>query len=179
MNGHKGISRSQKGMGTIELAAASFALLILVLVVIDICFLLLGNQVLDRAARDAARAAGSQSTLANAINAANAALKMHETDGTFISQPTLTSTSAPDFVFQDYAGTPYGATIPQGQPGAGTTALNPTVTVTSTLQVMLPASFAVLGVHIDQGPLTGGKMTFKRTYTFPIVRQELNPAFNG
>lgn len=160
-----------------ELAVSAIALAIMTILAVDICVLMLGNQVLDRAARDAARAAAAQSNITNAINAATAALLMHKTDGYFVSQPTLSGTSAPQFVYQDYGGTPPGQTIPAGSPNAGQTAGNPYVTVTAQLNVRLPASLGALGVTLDQGPLTGGTMQFVRTYTFPIVKQNLNQTF--
>src|ERR1700722_18843892 len=88
------------GLSSVELAASAVMLTIMVILAVDLCVLMLGNQVLDRAARDAARAAAGQSTAVNAINAATAALRMHKTDGFFVSQPALTSTSSPDFVYQ-------------------------------------------------------------------------------
>jgi hypothetical protein len=171
--------RDNHGLGTVELAASAFALLIMVLISIDLAVLLIGNQTLDRAARDATRAAASQNSSANAVLAARAALRMHGTPGTYISQPTLTSTSAPDFVFDDYGGTPYGEFIPAGLPNAGQRAGNATVTVTTMCDVILPANFGVIGVSTDQGALAGGKMTFRRTYTFPIVRSDLGANFGG
>lgn len=169
--------RSSTGMGTIELAASSFALLIMVLIAVDLAVLLIGRQNLDRSARDAARAAASQGTKDRAVLAAQAALALHKADGTFISNPTLTGTNAPDFVYNDFGGTPYDQVIPAGLPNAGQKAGNATVTVTTQVTVLLPASFGALGVRIDQGPLTGGKMDFQRTYTFPIVRQQLDRNF--
>jgi Flp pilus assembly protein TadG len=164
-------------LSTVELAISAFALAIMTVLAVDLSVLMLGQQVLDRATRDAARAAAGQSTLANAINAAKGALLMHKTDGYFISQPVLTSTTSPDFVYQDYSGTPPGQVIPTGSPNAGQTAGNPFVSLTVQVVVRLPASFGALGVTIDQGPLTGGTMTFRRNYTFPIVKQSLNNNF--
>lgn len=170
--------RRQRGLGTVELAISCFALTIMTLLAVDLGVLMLGNQVLDRAARDATRAAAGQSSLPSAINAAKAALAMHKTDGYFVGQPSLTNTVAPDFVYQDYAGTPPGQTIPAGNPGAGTRAGNPFVTVTTRVQVRLPASLCIFGCKLEGQDLINGDMKFLRTYTFPIVRQSLNKSFS-
>jgi Flp pilus assembly protein TadG len=171
-------TRCKSGLGSVELAITCVFLTILTLLAVDLCVLMLGNQVLDRAARDACRAAAAQSSLANAINAANAALALHKTDGYFVSQPKLTATTVPDFFYQDYSGTPAGKTIPAGFPNAGSVAGNATVTVTSTVDVRLPASLAVFGVKLQGGDLVNGHMKFLRTYTFPIVRTNLNKSFS-
>ena len=173
----RSLLRDPHGLSSVELAISAVCLVIMVLLAIDLAMMMLGNQILDRAARDATRAAAAQSTQTSAINAAKTALAMHQTDGHFVSQPVLTSTISPDFVYNDYSGTPYGQVIPPGNPNSGSVALNPTVTVTTKVQVLLPASMGFFGVSLDQGALTGGKMTFVRTYTFPIVRQSLNKTY--
>lgn len=170
--------RNASGLGTVELAAGAFGIMIMVILSLDVGVMMLANQVIDKAARDATRAAASQQDLATAIKAANAALATHATDGTIISQPTLTATTPPDFIYNDYSGTPPGQTIPAGMPNAGTTAGSPTVSCTVKATVLLPASLGVLGLKLDQGPLTGGKMTFLRTYSFPIVKQKLNSTYD-
>jgi len=169
--------RAQRGLSSVELAVSAFALAIMTVLALDLGMMMLGNSVLDRAARDATRAAAGQRDLPTAINAAKATLAMHKTDGHFVSQPVLTATTAPDFVYNDYGGTPFGQVIPPGNPNAGSIAGNPTVTVTSRVEVLLPASLGIFGVSLDQGPLTGGKMNFVRSYTFPIVRQSLNKTY--
>ena len=170
--------RGGKGLSSVELAASAVMMTVMVVLAVDLCVLMLGNQVIDQATRDAARAAAAQQTSANAINAAKAALAMHKTDGFFISQPKLTATVAPDFIYQDNYGTPYLSYIPAGYPGAGTQVnFIPFVQVTASVTVLLPASLSVLGVQLNQGPLTGGKMVFRRQYTFPIVKQGLNSKF--
>jgi len=138
--------------------------------------MMLGNQMLDRATRDAARAAAGQQTSANALLAAQAALKNHAADGFYVTNPTL---SLPDFKYQDWGGTPQGQIIPPGNPGQGTQAQASFVTVTATNQVSLPANLSMFSgmLSIKQGPLASGKMTFRRTYWFPIIKQQLNNAF--
>lgn len=163
-----------RGLGSLELAISAFALVVMVCLCLDVGVMMLGNQVVDRAARDAARAAASQSDSASALNAAKAALASHKTDGTYITQPVLTGTSSPDFVYQDYGGAPFGQTVPP--PGSGV-AGNPFVVVNVKADVKLPAAVDCLGQFIQQGPLTGGKMTFQRQYQFPIVKQKLDSSF--
>lgn len=175
---HRRRRKNARGLGTVELAAGAFGIMIMVIISLDVGVMMLANQVIDKAARDATRAAASQPDLATAIKAAQAALATHATDGTIISQPTLTGTAPPDFVYNDYSGTPPGQTIPAGFPNAGTTAGSPTVTCTVNATVLLPASLGVMGLQLDQGPLTGGKMTFRRTYSFPIVKQQLNSTYD-
>ncbi len=164
----------ERGMGSLELAISCFALVVMVCMCLDVGVMMLGNQVVDRAARDAARAAAGQSDAASALNAAKAALVSHKTDGTYITQPQLTNTVSPDFVYQDYGGAPFGQPVPA--PGSGT-AGNPFVVVNVKVDVKLPASVDCLGQYIEQGALTGGKMTFVRQYQFPIVKQKLDSSF--
>ncbi len=164
----------ERGMGSLELAISCFALVVMVCLCLDVGVMMLGNQVVDRAARDAARAAASQSDSASAINAAKAALASHKTDGTYITQPTLVGTTSPNFVYQDYGGAPFGQPVPA--PGSGI-AGNPFVVVNVKVDVKLPASMDCLGQYFEQGPLVGGKMTFQRQYQFPIVKQKLDSSF--
>ncbi len=166
--------RSQVGMGSIELAITSVVGVIFTCVAMDLGVMMFGNQVLDRATRDAARAAASQTTAANAKQAALAALATHKTDGQFIGQPTL---KVDEFVFQDYGGTPAGKT----NPATGQIAQEPFVNVTATTQVLLPANVSMFagGLNLQQGPLATGKMDFRRTYYFPIVSAPLNANFGG
>jgi hypothetical protein len=56
-------------------------------------------------------------------------------------------------------------------------ASNATVTVTTKVDVLPPASLGIFGLSLQQGSLLNGKMTFRRQYTFPIVKQRLNQAF--
>jgi Flp pilus assembly protein TadG len=169
--------RTSRGLGSVELAISAIFLAVMTVLAVDLCVLMLGNQVLDKAARDAARAAAAQRDLNTAIKAAKAALTLHKTDGTYVSQPELTSSTAPDFVYNDYSGTPFGQPIPPGNPNAGSLAGNATVTVTSTVKVKLPASLSLFGVTLQGQDLLNGNMKFVRTYTFPIVRQSLNKEF--
>jgi hypothetical protein len=171
---HNWKQRSRLGLSALELGLGSVVIVVMVCVCLDVCILMLGNQVLDRAARNAARAAAGQSNEAAALNAARAALSAQKTDGYYVSQPVLSGTTAPDFVYQDFGGVPYGQPVPA--PGSGL-AGNPFVVVNAQCDVRLPASISFLGQEIAQGPLTGGTMRFKRQYTFPIVRQSLAPQF--
>lgn len=132
-------------------------------IAIDLGLMMLGNQKLDRATRDAARAAAGQPDSANALKAANAALKNHKADGWWVQDPTI---EAGTFVYQDYSGTP-----------SPVNNLNPHVELTCVTQVRLPANLTMFGLSLAQGPLATGKMEFKRHYWFPIVKQTLNATY--
>ena len=140
--------------------------MIVFIAVADIAVCVIGNQVLDKATRDACRAAASQTNLADATNAANAALSIHKTSG-FISQPTLKH-----IVFADNGGIPGGVIV------GGVAQPNPTVTVSATLSVQLPTGSTTgplnLSLKGQENISSKGEVTFARQYTFPIIRQNLN-----
>jgi len=108
---------------------------------------------IDLSCRDAARAAAQASDSASSLKLAQTAVKAHQTDGYFISQPTV---SANSFVYQDFAGNPPANTSPY-------------VSVTTTSNVRLPAPVMFWGVASG----TDGTTVFTRTYTFPIVKTQL------
>jgi hypothetical protein len=169
--------RRRSGMGTVELAISGFVGVLFACLAVDMGLMMLGNQLLDRATRDAARAAAGQTTAALAKQAANAALKNHAADGFYVTTPVL---SNPDFVYEDWGGTPQGQTVPPGSgPQSGRVAQASFVSVTATNTVALPANLSMMSgaLSLKMGALSTGKMTFRRTYWFPIVRQALNNAF--
>lgn len=163
-------------MGSVELAITGFVGVLFACLAVDMGLMMLGNQILDRATRDAARAAAGQSDANNAKLAAVAALNNHKADGFLIGNPTLVPV---EFEYVDYGGTPQGQTIPPGSPGAGGTAGASYVAVVATTEVSLPANLSMFAgaLSMKQGPIGTGKMTFRRRYWFPLIRQSLNNAF--
>jgi Flp pilus assembly protein TadG len=167
-------------MGTVELAITSILGVIMTCVAVDLGVMMYGNQVLDRAARDAARAAAGQTGAATAKEAAKAALASHQTDGLIIKQPVL---KEDEFVYQDYGGAPFG----RPDPNTGVAAGNPYVNVTVTSQVVLPANVSFFNGALDlkksdpgnNNPLATGYMNFRRTYHFPIVKVPLDTNYGG
>lgn len=152
--------RKQSGLAALELAMISFLGIIMVCIALDLGLMMLGNQQLDRATRDAARAAASQPDAVNALKAANAVLKTHKADGFWVQDPTIEPGT---FVYQDYGGTP-----------SPVNNKNSFVELTCLTNVRLPANLTMFGLSLNQGALATGKMQFKRHYWFPIVKQTLN-----
>ncbi len=110
----------------------------------------------DAVCRDAARAAAQTSNKAAAILAAQTQLKLHATDGVFVSQPVLASTADPDFVYNDYGGNP-----PAGQSSY--------VTVTTSVTVKVPAPIVFFGAKFYA---KNGTLIMQRRYTFPIIKEQ-------
>jgi hypothetical protein len=121
----------------------------------DMTLLIFAGTMNDAACRDAARAAGQNNNAASALAAAQAQLKVHATDGRFISQPQLTATAAPDFDYNDYGGNPPANTSPY-------------VTVTTSVNVKLPFLLDLLGISFYGA--SKHTVLFTRRYTFPIVK---------
>jgi len=153
------VKRSPRGVSAVETAVAAFFLIVIVAIAVDMTILTMGFTMLDTAARDAARGAAGQQNLAKAILAAQSQLSTHQTDGTFIKQPTLKSLVSPDFVYQDFA--------PPAVPAANQSAY---VTVTVKTDIRLPVNIPFYGVNMRDWT-TGGYFTIVRRYTFPIVKQ--------
>lgn len=148
-------SRGKRGTGVIELACGSCFLIALVLLALDVSVMMLGFNLNDRACRDACRAAAQQQTAEAAQQAAQAVLKTHAVDGYYVTQPLL-QTGGTNFVYQDFGGNP--------------TLGNPTVTVTTQCTVRFPVPVSFFGQSFGSDGAGGaGTMTFRKTYTFPIV----------
>jgi Flp pilus assembly protein TadG len=167
-------NRRTRGYGMIELAAGAVFFVIISVLSVNMIVLMIADSVVDRAARDAARAAASQSTAEKAKNSARAVLFAHKTDGYFISQPRLTSTASPDFVYYDNDGNPNINAPPY-----------PFVTVTVIGTARLPAVISVFGAVFNSsggGGITArgvpGTMDFKRRVTAPILSFQLAPEFD-
>jgi len=147
-------SRS-RGTALMEVALSASMLIVLAAVGSDITLVTCGMTLNDSTCRDATRAAAQQSTSAAALSAAQAQLKIHATDGVFVSQPILVSTSSPNFVYNDYGGSPPANTSPY-------------VTVTTSVNVKLPAPIVFLGATFSPG----GYIQFIRSYTYPIIKEK-------
>lgn len=141
--------RSAKGTLAIELAATSVFLLGFTLISVDIGMLLFGASINDRACRDACRAAAQARNATQATLQANAVLARHRTSG-FVTAPTLQS-----LTFNDFGGNP-----PANQ--------SPFVTVVTTCTSTLPFAPPQL-----LGNLVNNSLTYRQSYTFPIVRANL------
>ncbi len=142
---------------------------------IDAMIFTMGYARLDSTTRDAARAAAGQQkaatdppypgvTCAAALRAAQTQLIQHKTDGHFILQPTLTQTTSPYFVYQDFGGN----TPPGNQ--------SPYVTVTCSEVIILPIPINFFGASFGNVMQSGSKITLSRQYTFPIVKTAYYPA---
>lgn len=142
-----------KGMAIIELSMIACLLVVLAIVCANVGVVSLASSVIDSACRDAARAAAQASDSAHALALAQAAIRAHRTDGYFISQPTIDTTS---FVYQDYGGNPPSDTSPYVE-----------VTTSSTVRVPCPIMF--WGAKFEPN----GSILFVRTYNFPIVKTTL------
>lgn len=183
--------RKNKGVSAIEVAFGAFLAIVMAAVGVDMAVLTMGFQILDSAARDAARAAGAQSTPTAAYQAATNMLTTHATDGKFILQPTLYPSSisaaspyaANYFVYEDWSQGP--APVKSPQPSLPSSFQNdsaniteyqcPYVTVTVQLLVHMPVGIPFFGDNIlkNSNVNSGGYLTFLRQYTFPIVKQKL------
>lgn len=139
------------GHAAIELICSSFFLFVFAVLSADICIVLFGAYQNDRACRDAARSAAQGQDVAQSTKLANAALKAHAGDGYYFSDPVLDAA----VVYNDFGGTPPPATSPFVKVATRTTARVP----------FSPLRFTSDAVFLD-----GGAVTFKQSYTFPIVR---------
>jgi hypothetical protein len=150
--------RACRGIASLELAVGSFLMIALSALGMNLCLINFATSANDSVCRDAARAAAQTNSATAALQAVNAQLSMHATDGFFLSQPTLPSTSAPDFDYNDYAG---------NEP-INTSAY---VTVTTQMTVKVPAPILFLGAHF----CSGNTLLVKRRYTFPIIKEKFYP----
>lgn len=157
--------RFSKGTSAVEIAIISFLVIVMVAIAVDATIFTMAYCRLDSTTRDAARAAASQQkastdvglTCAAALKSAQTQLVTHASDGLFIKQPTLTGTTAPYFVYNDFSGNP---TAPQ-------TAY---VTVTCSQDVYLPIPVSFFGASFGGFLSNGNHVTMTRQYIFPIVK---------
>lgn len=139
------------GHAAIELICSGFFLFVFAVLSADICVVLFGAYQNDRACRDAARSAAQGQDAVQSTKLAKAALKAHAGDGYYFSDPTLDRA----IVYNDFGGTPPAGTSPFVSVSTRTTARVP----------FSPLRFTADAVFLD-----GGAVTFKQSYTFPIVR---------
>lgn len=137
----------------IELSMLSVLFVVFAVLAVDVCYLIMGSEVNDRACRDAARAAAAADNYTTSLQMARAAVIPHQADGTYVSSPQVDSIA---FVYEDFAGSPPENTSPY-------------VSVTTRSTVRVPAPIIFLGSSI----FSEGKMQFSKTYIFPIVKTQL------
>jgi hypothetical protein len=148
-------SRSHSGLGALEVAITSFLMIVVSVLALDIGLMNFAFAINDAACRDAARQAAQCTNATTAILAAQTQLKMHSTDGVFLSQPAMVGTTSPNFVYQDYA----------GNPPANTSAY---VTVTTVVNIRMPFPIVFYGASFYTG---GNTVAAVRRYTFPIIKR--------
>lgn len=156
--GNNWVGRGRRGIGCIEVAISTFMMIAISSLALDSTLIIIASSLNDAACRDAARAAAQCNNSASALQAAQTQLAMHATDGYFVSQPQLTSTTSPDFVYQDFSGNP-----PQNT--------SPYVTVTTAVNVRVPCPIVFFGVGFNSQS-SNNTMLFKRQYTFPIIKEK-------
>ncbi|HEY9677325.1 MAG TPA: hypothetical protein V6C76_04925 [Drouetiella sp.] len=148
--------RNRRGASSMELAVGAILMITFSVLAIDMILMNFAMCLNDSVCRDACRAAAQTNNATTALAAAQAQLRMHATDGNFVSQPQLTSTSSPDFVYNDYSGNP-----PANQSSY--------VTVTTMVTVKVPAPVAFFGATFYS---KNGTLLIKRRYTFPIITEK-------
>src|SRR5215470_5506511 len=77
--------RQQSGMSFPEVAISSFLVVLMTVLTVDMCLLIFACSVNDKACRDVVRAAAKQPTYIKALQFAQTEVKMHKTDGSFVS----------------------------------------------------------------------------------------------
>lgn len=145
--------RSPKAHNIIELSAIAILLVVVAVFCANISVLLIGASLNERACRDAARAAAQGDSYTTSLKLAQAAVAAHAADGYFVTTPAVETAS---FIYQDYSGNP---------PAKG----SPFVKVTTANTVRVPAPSLFFNVQTG----TGGTMSFKTSYVFPIVKTQL------
>jgi len=147
------ISQRSAGHSLAELGVVGGLFMMITMLSLNIGLVALGSSSNERACRDAARAAAQGSNLDQSIRLAQACLRAHAADGYFVTRSTL---STADFVYEDFGGSPPPNTSPYGE-------------VTTTNQVRIPAPFLFPTSQTGNN----GIVTFRNTYTFPIVKVQL------
>jgi hypothetical protein len=116
--------------------------------------IILACNVNDAACRDATRAAAQTTSSTQALMAAQAQLTIHSTAAFFVSQPALSSTNAPDFVYNDFGGNP-------------PTDTSPYVAVSTSVNISIPAPILFFGTKFGSAPIV-----YKKRYVFPIIKEK-------
>lgn len=141
--------RKQSGFTIVEVVATSFLLVLFAVFTANLCILIFGATVNDKACRDVVRVAAQQPNASKALLFAQASVNNHRTDGTFISPIQLIN----GVDYHDYGGSP-----PAGE--------TPYVSVTTAVTVTLPAPIYVFGSSFTN------QMEFRQKYTSPIVKSK-------
>ncbi|CAN5462157.1 hypothetical protein BH10CYA1_BH10CYA1_46550 [soil metagenome] len=115
--------------------------------------IILACNINDAACRDATRAAAQTTSATQALMAAQTQLTIHSTGSSFVTQPELSSSSAPDFVYNDYGGSPPPDTSSY-------------VAVTTSVNISIPAPIMFFGTSLGSGPIF-----YRKRYVFPIVKE--------
>lgn len=139
--------RKSRAFSLAEVAASSFLVILLAIFTADICLLIFGCSVNDKACRDVVRAAAQQPNAVKALQFATASANNHKTDGFFVSSVTLPN----GLVYQDFGGNP-----PAGE--------TPYVSATTAVTVHLLAPIYFFGASFTD------HITFTQTYTSPIIK---------
>ncbi|MBL0185755.1 MAG: hypothetical protein IPP97_08495 [Candidatus Obscuribacter sp.] len=144
-----GARGNSSGSLLVELSCGSLLVMLFVLVSIHLGPAIFAAYANDHACRDACRNASQARDAAEAQKLVQVILKDYQSQG-FLSSPTVSS----PIVYQDFGGTPPAQTSPY-------------VKVTTSTTMTMP--FGVLS-FFNSGPLQDGKVSFTKSYTFPIVR---------
>ncbi len=156
--------RNPRGHNAIELASICIIFVVVTVLCLDVGVMILASGTNERACRDACRAAAQATTSATALQAAQAACAAHAAGSQyFATQPTV---DVATFQYQDFAAT--NGVPPPPLPAS----TPPTVTVTTRVDVIVPAPIVFMGLVKFGGP-GQNTMTFRKTYVFPIVRAPL------
>ncbi|HEY9731380.1 MAG TPA: hypothetical protein V6C89_05675 [Drouetiella sp.] len=148
--------RDIRGGSAVELAIGAILMITISALAMNMILLNFAMCLNDAVCRDACRAAAQTNNATAALAAAQTQLKLHATDGVFVTQPVLTSTSSPDFVYNDYGGNP-----PASQSSY--------VTVTTSVTVKVPAPIVFFGAKFYA---KNGTLVMQRRYTFPIIKEQ-------
>lgn len=148
------VNRSPRASTTIvELGTIAVLIVVVALFCLNVSVLVVATGSNDRACRDAARAAAQGDSYSNAVQLASAAIQSYRADGYFVQTPQLDLSS---FTYQDFGGNPPAN-------------ISPFVDVTTTCSVRIPAPILIYGIR----SLNEGRITFRKSYRFPIIRTRL------
>jgi hypothetical protein len=136
--------RGAKGSLAVEFVCGCLLASVFVALGLHLGIAIFGAYANDRACRDACRNAAQGQDLAEATKLANVILKSYQASG-FLSAP---------IVYQDFAGNALPHTSPFVQVSTSTDVLMPLGTLS----------------FFNAGTLQDSKLSFVKTYTFPIVR---------
>ncbi|MBL8083589.1 MAG: hypothetical protein JNN26_13305 [Candidatus Obscuribacter sp.] len=142
-------TRRKRGSLSVELTCGSMLMVVFVVLGLHLGIFVFGAYLNDRVCRDACRNAAQGQDLSESTKLANAVIKGYQPN-TFLSAPQIVA----PIVYQDYAGSPPAQTSPYVQ-------------VKTITQATMP--FGLLA-FFNAGVLQDGKLTFVKSYTFPIVR---------